>query len=97
VSSASNSFRRRPVSIPTLHAISASAASAAECSSAPTTGGPLLTLASTFIVAGQAKVITALPTDPAVKRLPRPLSVAAARVLQPNLMVLGITLIIFCI
>ena len=51
------------------------------------TSGTSLSLASTFIVAGQSRVITALPSDAAVTRLPKHLSQAAARALHPNLQV----------
>ena len=87
--------RKIPVSIPTLHLINNSAATASRplspAHSIPdhATANPsaALSLASTFIVAGQSKVITALPSDPAVTRLPKHLSVAAAHALQSNLQV----------
>ena len=50
--------------------------------------GTSLSLASTFIVGGHSKQITALPSHPAVARLPKHLSHTAARALLPNLQVL---------
>ncbi len=90
-----------PVSIPTLSIINSSAATpsrssspilpphayAAAISGTSGTSGTSLSLASTFIVAGQSRVITALPSDAAVTRLPKHLSQAAARALHPNLQV----------
>ncbi len=87
--------RKPPVSIPTLHLINSSAAAASRPQSpshpipnvSTGTHGSGLSLASTFMVAGQCKVITALPSNPAVARLPKHLSVRAASALQSNLQV----------
>jgi hypothetical protein len=88
--------RKPPVSIPTLHLIETSATTPSRPSSptrpvhahAAAVSGTFLSLASTFVVVGQPKVITALPSDPAVARLPKHLALVAARALQPNLQVL---------
>lgn len=94
---ASRRRRRRPlpVSIPTLHLVDSSAATQSRPSSpthpvtihATGTSVTSLTLVSTFVVAGQEKIIPALPSHPAVARLPKQLAHAAARALRPNLQV----------
>ena len=94
---ASRRRRRRPlpVSIPTLHLVDSSAATQSRPSSpthpvtvhATGTYVTSLTLVSTFVVAGQEKIIPALPSDAAVARLPKQLAHAAARALRPNLQV----------
>jgi hypothetical protein len=86
---------RPPLSIPTLHIIN-NFATATSRPLSPNRSVPdhsngipsaALSLASTFMVAGQSKVIAALPSDPAVARLPKHLAVAATRALQSNLQV----------